>query len=152
MVALLRPELEHFDIDHPEATQDRHLQVVGAATEVLSSPTRALTRRETQRTYWRRRITCIAVLAGLLWMIAGPAGLLDSDRVADRPTEAQTLIESAAGESLTAGQVVIVKPGDTLWSIARKIQPTGDVRPLVDRIATLNSGHALIAGQALLLP
>jgi len=32
------------------------------------------------------------------------------------------------------------------------MQPTGDVRPLVDRIATLNNGHGLIAGQALLLP
>tara|TARA_Y100001934_G_C11901071_1_gene562220 strand:- start:72 stop:353 length:282 start_codon:yes stop_codon:yes gene_type:complete len=93
----------------------------------------------------------MALLAGLLWMMSSAAGLLDGDRSAERP-EARTLIESAAGESLTAGQVVIVKPGDTLWSIARKMQPTGDVRPLVDRIATLNNGHALIAGQALLLP
>ncbi len=84
-------------------------------------------------------------------MMSSAAGLSDGVRSAERP-EARTLIESAAGESLTAGQVVIVKPGDTLWSIARKMQPTGDVRPLVDRIATLNNGHALIAGQALLLP
>ena len=30
---------------------------------------------------------------------------------------------------------VVVEPGDTLWSIARRLQPTGDVRALVDRLA-----------------
>jgi len=50
------------------------------------------------------------------------------------------------------GRVVLVQPGDTLWSIARGLQPTGDVRPLIDRIAELNGGHSLIAGQTLMLP
>ena len=74
--------------------------------------------------------------------MSSAAGLSDDDRSGGE-TRSSTLIESAAGESLTAGQVVIVKPGDTLWSIARKMQPTGDVRPLVDRIATLNNGYGV---------
>ena len=86
----------------------------------------------------------MALLLGLLWVMSSAAGFVNGDRSVERP-QAQTLIESAAGESLTAGQVVIVKPGDTLWSIARKMQPTGDVRPLVDRIATLNNGYGLIS-------
>jgi len=151
MVAVLRAEIEQFDQDLRESTRDSHLRLVDTVAEGPASIAQIGTRRHTQATYWRRRITCMALLAGLLWMMSSAAGLSDGDRSAERP-EARTLIESAAGESLTAGQVVIVKPGDTLWSIARKMQPTGDVRPLVDRIATLNNGHALIAGQALLLP
>jgi hypothetical protein len=62
------------------------------------------------------------------------------------------MVESAAGDALAGGGVVIVEPGDTLWSIARELQPTGDVRPLVDRIAELNGGYSLSAGQTLMLP
>lgn len=145
MVAVLRAEIEQFDEDHNNSVRDRHLRIVDTVTEGPVSV------RQTQATYWRRRFVCMALLLGLLWVMSSAAGFASGDRSVERP-QAQTLIESAAGESLTAGQVVIVKPGDTLWSIARKMQPTGDVRPLVDRIATLNNGHGLIAGQALLLP
>jgi len=151
MVAVLRAEIEQFDEEQRELTRERHLHLVDTVTEGPVSIPQTGIRRQTQAIYWRRRITCLTLLVGLLWMMSSAAGLSNSDRSAERP-EARTLIESAAGESLAAGQIVIVKPGDTLWSIARKMQPTGDVRPLVDRIATLNNGHALIAGQALLLP
>ena len=151
MVAVLRAEIEQFDEDHNDSVRDRHLRIVDLVTEGPVSVRQTTTRRETQATYWRRRIVCMALLLGLLWVTSSAAGFANDDRSGERP-QAQTLIESAAGESLTAGQVVIVKPGDTLWSIARKMQPTGDVRRLVDRIATLNNGYGLIAGQALLLP
>ena len=151
MVAVLRAEIEQFDEDHNDSVRDRHLRIVDLVTEGPVSVRQTTTRRETQATYWRRRIVCMALLLGLLWVMSSAAGFVSGDRSVERP-QAQTLIESAAGESLTAGQVVIVKPGDTLWSIARKMQPTGDVRPLVDRIATLNNGYGLTAGQALLLP
>ena len=151
MVAVLRAEIEQFDEDHNDSVRDRHLRIVDLVTEGPVSVRQTTTRRETQATYWRRRIVCMTLLLGLLWVMSSAAGFVNGDRSVERP-QAQTLIESAAGESLTAGQVVIVKPGDTLWSIARQMQPTGDVRPLVDRIATLNNGYGLIAGQALLLP
>ena len=151
MVAVLRAEIEQFDEDHNDSVRDRHLRIVDLVTEGPVSVRQTTTRRETQATYWRRRIVCMTLLLGLLWVMSSAAGFVNGDRSVERP-QAQTLIESAAGESLTAGQVVIVKPGDTLWSIARKMQPTGDVRRLVDRIATLNNGYGLIAGQALLLP
>lgn len=92
------------------------------------------------------------MLVGVAWLLANIAGDLLGASTVERPMAQQTIFESAAGETLTAGQVVIVKPGDTLWSIARKLQPAGDLRPLVDRIAKINNGHSLIAGQALLLP
>jgi hypothetical protein len=45
--------------------------------------------------------------------------------------------------------VVVVQPGDTLWAIARRIQPTGDVRPLVDELAHRAGGAAVVSGQRL---
>ncbi len=44
------------------------------------------------------------------------------------------------------GPIVIAQPGDTLWSIARRLQPTGDIIPLVDRLAALHGPGVLLAG------
>ena len=41
----------------------------------------------------------------------------------------------------------VVRPGDTLWVIARALQPSGDVRPLVDRLAALRRGTPLRVGE-----
>ncbi|MGH9154945.1 MAG: LysM peptidoglycan-binding domain-containing protein [Acidimicrobiales bacterium] len=46
----------------------------------------------------------------------------------------------------------VVEPGDTLWSIARHVQPDGDVRPLVDRLGDARGAGPLQPGEVLLLP
>ena len=46
----------------------------------------------------------------------------------------------------------VVQPGDTLWSIARSLQPEGDVRPLVRGLSTANGGATLAVGQVLAVP
>ena len=43
--------------------------------------------------------------------------------------------------SQTSGYVV--QPGDTLWSIARRLQPEGDVRALVHQLVAANDGAEL---------
>lgn len=48
--------------------------------------------------------------------------------------------------------VVIVQPGDTLWSLARDVQPDGDVRPLVAQLARSHGGSSLRAGDRIALP
>lgn len=45
-----------------------------------------------------------------------------------------------------------VQPGDTLWQVARRLQPSGDVRPLVDRLAAVTHGGALRPGEVLVVP
>jgi nucleoid-associated protein YgaU len=52
-----------------------------------------------------------------------------------------------------APHLYVVRPGDTLWSIARRIQD-GDPRPLVDAIQAANRADpgALAPGQVLLIP
>ncbi len=48
--------------------------------------------------------------------------------------------------------VYVVRPGDTLWRIARRLQPLGDVRPLVRRLVAARAGSDLRPGERLVLP
>ena len=48
--------------------------------------------------------------------------------------------------------VHVVQPGETLWSIAAELQPSGDVRGLVRKLSSLNGGVSLQIGQRLVLP
>lgn len=47
---------------------------------------------------------------------------------------------------------VVVQPGDSIWVIARRVQPTGDVRPLVQAIIDAHGTAAVSAGDTLLVP
>jgi LysM repeat protein len=51
-------------------------------------------------------------------------------------------------------RTVTVRPGDTLWSIARRTEPTSDPRAVVETIAVANGLRAgqLVPGQPLLVP
>lgn len=58
-----------------------------------------------------------------------------------------------AGASVPAsGQVYVVRPGDTVWSIAHRYDPGGDERPLVATITEELGGAALQPGQVLRIP
>jgi hypothetical protein len=105
---------------------------------------RAPGRQAQQAVYQRRRIVAVA-LAGLL--VA--AVLLLASAAMARPAGGGAPA-SAAGSSAPA--IHIVQPGDTLWSIARQLDPGADVRLTVDRLVDLNGGAPLQVGQRLLLP
>jgi len=59
-------------------------------------------------------------------------------------------LEPGAGPSAPAS----VGPGDTLWSIAERLRPGEDPRPLVDAIERANgiSAGELVPGQSLEIP
>jgi nucleoid-associated protein YgaU len=48
----------------------------------------------------------------------------------------------------------VVRDGDTLWSIAERIAPAEDPRPLVDAISAANGvdAGALVPGRTLVIP
>jgi nucleoid-associated protein YgaU len=49
--------------------------------------------------------------------------------------------------------IYVVRPGDTLWGIARRADPDGDPRPLVDRLSGANDVRGgLRPGDRLRLP
>lgn len=65
------------------------------------------------------------------------------------------LLGGSSGDLRLAGQSrVVVRSGDTVWSIAASVAGAEDVRVVVDRIQQLNhlQGAAVRPGQVLLLP
>lgn len=46
---------------------------------------------------------------------------------------------------------VTVVQGDTLWAIAHRLVPNGDVMGMVDRLVELN-GDSIVPGQQILIP
>ncbi len=51
-----------------------------------------------------------------------------------------------------ARQLVVVRSGDSIWSIARSIKPTGDVRSIVDEIVAERGSSVVFVGDVLSVP
>jgi spore germination protein YaaH len=45
-----------------------------------------------------------------------------------------------------------VRPGDSLWSIAERVDPTGDPRPLVAQLAAETGSETVVPGERIVLP
>jgi len=58
----------------------------------------------------------------------------------------------APSERLPHVQQVVVEPGDSLWSIARRAAPGHDVRPLVDEMVRTLGTSTLTPGQTVSVP
>ena len=63
-----------------------------------------------------------------------------------------TTTQFADATGAGTGSIVVVQPGDTFWSIARSVQPSGDVRPLVAQLAREHGGSALQPGDRISVP
>ena len=87
----------------------------------------------------RRRLAVLAAGAVVAGFWAGPV--------------ARALAGSAEPVS-AAGRSYVVRSGDTLWSIADRVAPGQDPRPVVDAIAAANQVglDAIVPGQTLLIP
>jgi hypothetical protein len=93
-------------------------------------------RRPSGATYRRRRVAAaVLVLASLA--MAGKAGA------------ALGGFPLAAPERHPAEQQYVVQRGDSLWSIAERIQPEGDVRPVVDELSAARGGTQLVPGEVI---
>jgi LysM repeat protein len=112
-----------------------------SVTLATFSPTRQVRRRSHDR---RTRLVRLIALSGLA--VFGAVAL--STRFADADTSAP----AGAPTQAAAAVVVVVQPGDTLWSVARALQPAGDVRPLVARLSRANGGSSVSAGDRLRVP
>ena len=45
-----------------------------------------------------------------------------------------------------------VRAGDTLWSIAQRVDPSGDPRPIVGQLAAQLGGYTVVPGELLTIP
>ena len=123
----------HLDISNPE----RRARSVGEVAQ-----TRAAAADEPRGL--RRLLPGVATLAVLAGLWAG-AGMLAA---AQRPP----LAVLPGSVKTPAGYVYVVRPGDTLWSIATRLRPGGDPRVLVEELQSQVRGATLVPGSRLRLP
>jgi hypothetical protein len=112
-------------------------------------PTRAGCRTEGRTTRVdvarRRRRALLGTLAvGLLAALALPWSGTGGSLATPGP--------ALAGEAVAHHAPYVVRPGDTLWSIAARLDPAGDPRPVVARLAAQIGNETVIPGEQLLLP
>ena len=101
--------------------------------------------------YRRRRV--VALILAVALVVVAMAGIRAVLRPLTGSDEGRPLSALGASAPVPAGtETLLVQPGESLWDIARDLQPAGDLRPLVDELAALNGGATLEAGQNLLLP
>ena len=117
------------------------------AIAIQSHPSLALSHQGiTRRTitdmapvYRRRRAMVSLILAVLA--VGVSFAMLDTSAVADQPT---------VGD-LEGPRLVIAQPGDTLWAIAQRISPQGNITELVDQLVLMN-GDMITPGQQIRIP
>ena len=111
-----------------------HLRVV--------APGERLVRRPTPATYRRRRLLAVGMVFAMLLLAKALVGWLGAG-----PLSAPGPAAGVDAQPV-ATSVYVARSGDTLWSIARRLQPEGDVRPLVQHLDAQVDGP-LRAGQRL---
>ena len=81
-------------------------------------------------------------------MVAVVIGLVLGLASFGRSADATSTPEAVAAEAV----LVVVQPGDTLWSIAQTLSPDTDPRPLVAALQQLAGPGSLQPGQLLTVP
>lgn len=62
------------------------------------------------------------------------------------------LVRLPGSRPVPGGYAYVVRPGDTLWSLATRLEPGSDPRPLMDRLSGQLHGGSLLAGAVLVVP
>ena len=127
-------------LQHPTGRPGRPRAVAPYA----AAPYLVAVRRPTAATFWRRRLAALIFLA-----VSTIAAVQVLSWFGDVPLN---VAEPASAPQPVSAATYVVQPGDTLWSIARSIQPTGEVRPLVDRLSAQVGGRALQTGDRIVVP
>lgn len=148
MAAISYPQPSFPGLDQLRA-RPRRVRPVAVPRPLAPVRPRRSTTQPTAATYRRRQavaLVLVLALAGTAWLAASAAiGVVGAAVTAEAPVASPQALAAAP----IASRPYVVQSGDTLWSIARRLQPEGDVRPLVAELAHRNGGSALQAGERL---
>lgn len=102
--------------------------------------------RSMARVYRRRRaVAALVAMLVLVVLVLGVGVLFGMLDTASGPVPTAAVTPAAVG----SGPVLVVQTGDTLSSIARRLQPSGSTTALVDRLAAVHGPGPLQAGDRL---
>ena len=149
MAAVLTPRTDLAPWNESPSHRPRpELRLIGGGADGTAGDTRPVHPDVAQRS--PGVVVAGVVLAVVLMLgVVGAVRLLGADAAAPGPASTATSPRPVGVDASVASvpSVVVVQPGDTLWGIARRLQPSGDVRPLVDRLAERAGGAGVQAGQ-----
>jgi hypothetical protein len=94
--------------------------------------------------YWRRRILVAALAVALVLVMAQAGAALGGSLATPERRPA-----SASAPARTSGRSTVVRPGDSLWSVAARLAPGVDPRPVVDALAAARHGTVLVPGETI---
>jgi LysM domain len=104
-------------------------------------------------TRWRRRRLAVLVGGALLTLAAVGAAQVVGPLLGSSGDPSPATASSGSSPPV-AGEVYVVQPGDTLWTVAAAVAPDRDPRPVVDRLREANhldGGGALDVGDRLVI-
>ena len=129
--------------------------VAGGGCSRLSLPAATPSRKASPGTYRRRQGVAAVLVLGAVLSMRAALGVLGGGPLTASEQSSTAAANAPAPVAIAAQPVsrtaYVVQPGDTLWSIARSLQPDGDVRALVDALAELNPGP-LQVGDRIVVP
>jgi nucleoid-associated protein YgaU len=108
---------------------------------VHRQPRPRVTRRERVAVYWRRRAIATALGLGIVLTAAHAGVALGGSTTSTSGRSPHPHVER-----------VVVRQGDTLWSIARRVAPASDPRSVVDALAAARGTSDVRAGDTITWP
>jgi hypothetical protein len=90
-------------------------------------------------TYWCRRAFVAALVVGLVLVMAQAGAALGGSSLATP--------ERSTTSSASVVRHTVVRPGDSLWSVASRLAPGSDPRPVVDALSQARDGAPLVPGE-----
>ena len=149
-VLLVRPSLT--PVPRAIRSSARHLELYRPASRCAPGRTaaRMRARRHEAAVYRRRRLLAaglgfLAIAAVLIVAQLIQAGIGGGPLATTGAAAGSGVIPAGATE-------YVVRPGDTLWTIAASLAPGRDQRPLVDELAHQLGGASLYPGEQITLP
>lgn len=106
----------------------------------------------TRQVVRRRLVSLVGVVIVALVLVFGLGAVFAVlDSLSTPPAAVQASTRVGGLTPAEVGRVVVVQSGDTLTSIAHRVQPKGDVSALVDRLARSHGPAPLRPGERLVV-
>lgn len=131
----------------------RHLGVYSPTERARATSGRSRHRPDSS-VYLRRRLLASGLLLLAVAAVLFLAQLIQAG-IGGGPLTATGAAATSGGSSPVIGAAsrdYIVQPGDTLWSIAGRVDRAGDERPLVDALDRELHGQPIYPGESVVIP